>query len=292
MKKIFGGLNITWIKLVIFAILAGLYTGAMTLIPATLDTSFRDISIHFDCWVLFGIILIVNAKSPLDSALKTFVFFLISQPLVYLVQVPFNDAGFGLFRFYKYWFIWTLLTFPMAFVGYFMKKDNWWGLAILAPMLAFVGYHYLNYFGEAKTFFPQHLLSAVFCAATMIIYPLFIFKDKKIRLAGLAISLLILLAATTYGVIDQRSHAYETDVLISGGDSAAGIEFDDTYTVSLADASYGTAEIRYEDAIESYMVHTVFKRTGDTEITLTAPTGESYTYELHVERSSYDIKLK
>ena len=60
----------------------------MALIPITADTSFRDIAIKFECWILFGIIIICNSKNPKDSALKCFVFFLISQPLVYLIQVP------------------------------------------------------------------------------------------------------------------------------------------------------------------------------------------------------------
>ncbi len=41
-----------------------------------------------------------------------FFFFLISQPLIYLLQVPFSSMGFELFIYYKYWFIWTLLTIP------------------------------------------------------------------------------------------------------------------------------------------------------------------------------------
>ena len=179
MKKLFGGLKITWPKLILFAVICGVYTGAMAAIPATADTSFRDISISFEWWILFAILIIVNAESALDSALKVFVFFLISQPLVYLVQVPFYIDGFGIFRYYPTWFRWTLLTIPMAFVGWYMKKDKWWGLLILAPMLAFLGYHYSGFLREAVSFFPNHLLSAIFCAVTLILYPLGIFRDKK-----------------------------------------------------------------------------------------------------------------
>ena len=82
MKKLFGQLNLTWPKLVIFAVIAGVWTGAMAALPFTKDTSFADISISFEWWVLFGILIIVNSQSPVDSALKCFVFFLISQPLV------------------------------------------------------------------------------------------------------------------------------------------------------------------------------------------------------------------
>lgn len=289
MRKLFGGINLTWKKLILFAILCGIYTGVMTLIPAAKDTSFRDISISFEWWILFAIIIIVNSKTPLDSALKVFVFFLISQPLVYLVQVPFSPDGFGLFRYYPAWFQWTLLTFPMAFVGHYMKKDKWWGLLILAPMLVFLGYHYLNFFGEAVHFFPNHLLSAVFCAATLIIYPLFIFKDKRIRIAGLILSILILAAATVYGFLDNRSHTYNTSLLSSGGETC-GIEYDDSYKVYLEDSSFGDVRIGYEENIECYLIYASFTKTGDTVLVLEAPTGEKYYYDLSIERDSYNVQ--
>lgn len=289
MKKLFGGINMTWKKVILFAILCGIYTGVMALIPATKDTSFRDISISFEWWILFAILIIVNSKTPLDSALKVFVFFLISQPLVYLVQVPFSPDGFGLFRYYPAWFEWTLLTFPMAFVGHYMKRDKWWGLLILAPMLLFLGFHYLGFFGEAVHFFPNHLLSALFCAVTLIVYPLFIFRDKRIRIAGLILSILILIAASVYGVLDQRSHTYDTSLLSSGGEICA-VDYDDSYKVYLEDPSFGDVHIGYEENIESYLVYASFKKTGDTVLVLEAPTGEKYYYDLSVERDSYTVR--
>ena len=289
MKKLFGGINMTWKRVILFAILCGVYTGVMALIPATKDTSFRDISISFEWWILFAILIIVNSKTPLDSALKVFVFFLISQPLVYLVQVPFSPDGFGLFRYYPAWFEWTLLTFPMAFVGHYMKRDKWWGLLILAPMLLFLGFHYLGFFGEAVHFFPNHLLSALFCAVTLIVYPLCIFRDKRIRIAGLILSILILIAASVYGVLDQRSHTYDTSLLSSGGEICA-VDYDDSYKVYLEDPSFGDVHIGYEENIESYLVYASFKKTGDTVLVLEAPTGEKYYYDLSVERDSYTVR--
>ena len=289
MKKLFGQLNITWWKVILFAVIAGVYTGVMAAIPAARDTSFQDISISFEWWILFAIILIVNSKSPLDSALKTFVFFLISQPLVYLVQVPFNDLGFGLFRYYPPWFIWTLATFPMAFVGYYMRKEKWWSLAILVPMLFLLGYHYVGFIGEAVYFFPNHLLSAIFCAATMIIYPLCIFHNKKLRMAGAIISAVILLAATVLGVMDKSVHTYNTQLLVSGGETT-GVEYDDSYTVYLEDERYGEVHIEYMDSIESYMVVAAFEKTGKTRLILESPDGEKYVYNLTVGRDTYTVE--
>lgn len=286
-KKLFGGLNITWLKLVILAVAAGIYTGVMALLPITKDTSFADISISFECWVLFGILIIVNSKTPLESALKCFVFFLISQPLVYLVQVPFSDRGWGLFVYYPTWFVWTLLTVPMGFVGYYMRKEKWWSLLILCPMLLFVGYHYSGFLREAISFFPNHLLSAIFCAVTMIIYPLFIFNNKTLRIIGLVFSLVVIVAATVLVMLSGKS-VYKTTVLANGGN--LNVEFDETYTVSLEDETYGKVCIVYEDNIDSYMVNAEFRKTGRTRLILKSPDGNVRTFSLDIGRDTYNIE--
>jgi hypothetical protein len=290
MKKLFGGLNITWPKLILFAVICGVYTGVVAAIPALRDSSFQDISITFEWWILFALIIIVNSKSALDSACKVIVFFLISQPLVYLVQVPFNEQGFGLFRYYPAWFRWTLLTFPMAFVGWYMKKDKWWGLLILAPMLVFLGYHYYGFLGEAASFFPNHLLSAIFCAATLILYPLAIFQNKKLRIAGLAVSLVILAGMSFFSLREERSF-YDTHLLPSDSE-ICGVEYDESWSASLADESYGEVEIEYMESIECSIVHAKFARTGHTQLILTSPEGEQYVYELEIQRSSYHVERK
>ena len=165
MKKIFGGIDLTWKKLIVFAIITGVYTALMALIPITKDTSFRDIAIQFEWWILFGVIIISNSKSPLDSALKCFIFFLISQPLVFLIQVPFSYLGWNIFVYYKHWFLWTLLCFPMGFIGYYIKKNNIFSVIILLPMLVFLAYIGLGYLSSTIYSFPHHLLSFIACFA-------------------------------------------------------------------------------------------------------------------------------
>ena len=44
-KKLFGGIDLTWKKLIIFAIIAGVYTAVMAILPITSDTSFEDITV-------------------------------------------------------------------------------------------------------------------------------------------------------------------------------------------------------------------------------------------------------
>ncbi len=46
MKKIFGGFNLTWKKLIIFAICSGVYTVVMAMLPAVQNTSSDEC--HFD----------------------------------------------------------------------------------------------------------------------------------------------------------------------------------------------------------------------------------------------------
>ena len=65
----------------------------------------------------------MNSKSAKESALKCFIFFLISQPLIYLFQDI--VTGKHLFiTYYRYWFMWTIACVPMGYIGYYMKKDK------------------------------------------------------------------------------------------------------------------------------------------------------------------------
>ena len=141
MKKIFGGINLTWPKLIVMAIIMGIYTAVMAMLGIARDTSFSDLTVTFEVWILFGIFIIMNSKSAKDSALKCFIFFLISQPLVYLVQDVINHSKLFL-TYYRFWVPWTIACLPMGFIGYYMKKDKWWGILILGPMLLFLGMEY------------------------------------------------------------------------------------------------------------------------------------------------------
>ena len=284
-KKLFGGINLTWKKLILFAVMAGVYTAIMAILPITRNTSFEDITVYFEVWILFGIIIIMNSNSPKDSALKCFVFFLISQPLVYLLQVPFSALGWGIFGFYRYWFIWTLLTIPMGYIGYYMKLDKWWGLLILTPILLLLGYHYANYLGRVIFFFPRHLLSALFCFASILLYPQVIFNDKKVKSIGLVISILILLLSSGYTLLNR--YTYNTTLLVNNGE--AGAVFDDTFKTYLEDDRFGTVEIVYSEPLEDYMVNARLTRGGKTRLILEDSSGKKQIYDLDISYSTFDI---
>ena len=285
LRKVFGGLNLTWPRLIVFAVIAGVYTGVMALLPAAKDTSFADISISFEWWVLFGILIIMNSRTPLESALHCFVFFLISQPLVFLVQAPFT--GWDIFRYYKPWFYWTLLTFPMGFVGWYMKKGAWWSLLILATMLVFVGFHYEGFLSQTITAFPAHLLSAIFCAVTVLIYPAALFENRTIRRVGLILAVGILAVTTVLAILDKHEF-YNTTLMFSDNDY--GAEFDDTCRAELEDESIGTLKIVFDEQFKEYRLDAEFKKPGHTKLILTALDGKTYVFDLTVQHSTYHME--
>lgn len=288
MKKMFGGVNLTWPKVIIMAIAAGLYAGLMAMLPITRDTSFRDIAISFEVWILFGIFIIMNSKSKLDSGLKCLVFFLISQPIIYLLQDVIEHTH--LFQtYYKFWFIITLLCFPMGFIGHLMKKDKWYGLLILSPMLIMLGFHFHGFLSETISFFPHHLLSALLCVVTLIIYPLYIFDNKKIKIVGVVLSSIIIVVFTVLTLTAGKS-TYNTTVLTNGG--KLGAVFDDTYKAEFKDPSYGKLYIVYEKSIDDYMLNAEFSKIGETEFTLISPTGEKQEFKISVKRDTYHVEKK
>lgn len=285
MKKIFGGINLTWPKVIIMAIVAGVYTAVMAMVPIVSDTSFSDLTVTFEVWILFGIFIIMNSKSAKDSALKCFIFFLISQPLVYLVQDVINHSNLFL-TYYRFWIIWTVATIPMGFIGYYMKKDKWWGLLILVPMLLLTGEECAGYLSKTMFSFPRHLLTTIFCISALIIYPLAIFKNKKVKTVGVVISGILISLIVVVCIINPP--VYST-ILFWNGEK---YKFDDSYKVYLSDKKYGDLKIECEEETNDCMVHADFKKAGKTELILESPDCKKTIFDISIRRNTYTIKEK
>lgn len=286
LKKLFGSIELNWKKIIISAIIAGVYTALMCIIPQVKYTSLNTISVSFEVWIFIGIIIIMNAKSNIDSALKCFVFFLISQPLVYLLQVPFNSQGWDLFWYYKSWFIWTILCLPMGYIGYYIKKDKWWSYLILLPMIFLTALSYKTYLTYFTFYHPKYILISLFCAATMIMYPIILFNNKKIKLIGTLISSLTVISITILVILNPYKYSTE---LLSEIDNK---EITNEYQVFLKDKKYGDVYIEYIKEIKSYMVHADFKKNGKTELIVKTPEGKIKKYALTIEMDTYKIKEK
>lgn len=283
MKKIFGNINLTWPKVIIMGIIIGIYTAIVAMLPITKDTSFSDLTATFEVWVFFGIFIIMNSKSAKDAASKCFIFFLISQPLVYLIQDIINHSQLFM-TYYKYWFMWTIATIPMGYIGYYMKKDKWWGLLILTPMLLLVGEEYAGYLSKTIFSFPRHLLTTIFCISTLIIYPLAIFKNKIAKTGGEIISGVVIVLISILCIV--KPPIYSTDILVNG----EKYKFNDTYKVYLINKKYGKLSIKYESSIEEWMVHADFKKAGKTKFILESPEGKKRTFDITIKRTTYKIK--
>ena len=285
MKKLFGGINLTWTKLIILAILSGIYTAVVSMVPGLLYTSFHTIAVTFEVWIFFGIFIIMNSKSNKDSALKCFVFFLISQPLVYLIQDVIT--GSNLFRTYYFnWFIWTILCIPMGYIGYYMKKDKWWGYIILLPMILMDAEMYSAYLSDFMFSYPKYILITIFCGATLIIYPLYIFNNKKIKTVGVTISTLLIIVFTIYNIVNPP--IYKTQIMASNEEH----QLDDTYKAYLTDSKYGDIEIIYDSNLEEYMLEASFKKEGKTNLIIESPNKEKQEFTIDIKRDTYDINKK
>ena len=269
----------TWPKLIIFAVATAVYTALINQVPFLEGTSFRDIAISFEWWVFFAMIIMLNAKSPLDSALKTFVFFLISQPLIYLIEVPFQ--GWQIMQYYRNWVLWTIFTFPMAFAGYYLKKGNWLSLLILTPAILFLGNHCFEFLKSAIYLFPHHLLSALFCLATIIIYVLVIFEHKKEKIVAFSISAVTAIAVI---VLVLTSPINYTATLKCSDEE---FPFDDTYSVYMESPKMGTVSIEKRD--DYYTIDGDFSKPGKTILTIEDSKGNKKNFDLIVGLNTYTL---
>ena len=149
-------------------------------------------------------------------------------------------------------------------------------------MIALSGESYLGYFSEFQFSMPRYVLIVLFCAAGMILYPVFIFENKKIRIVGAVIGAVCVVVLSALCLLNPP--VYSTDIMGNNEEHP----FDDSYTVSLADTACGDVSIRYDEGMEDYFLHAEFRRSGDTVLTMTSPTGEKTEYDLHIERDKYE----
>lgn len=267
--KLYGGLPMTWPAVILYAVATAVLTALFLIVPLFSGTSFARVGETLEAWIFFAVIIMANCKSPLESALKTFVFFLISQPLIYLLQVPFSWMGWGLFGYYRYWFILTLATFPAAFVGWYITKKNWLSVAIFAPVLCFLAATGFSTFRETTVDFPKYLLTTLFCFAQILLYILVFFPALSQKVVGLV------LTAATVVIFALRTPQVALSVVESLPDTPA---LSQAATVSLEDAALADVKLTIpEDATVYITAH----KYGATTMTVTD--GEkAYRYSLEV----------
>lgn len=197
-KKTFYDQNLTWFKVIVFSVICGVITGIIPLIKIFDNTSIHNIAECYEMWVFLALFIILNSKKPLEAGFKTFVFFLISQPLCYLVQVPFYRDGFGIFMYYSFWAKLTLLTFPGAIIAWYSKKENLLSLLIFSVALCLLNLELFRHFSTLITSFPYQLLAVLFILFEIIIFINIIFNNKKKRIVLYVISLIFFICSFFY----------------------------------------------------------------------------------------------
>lgn len=207
LKKLFGGLSMSWPAVIVFAVIAGLYTGIMAMLPgAGQECSFHDIAVSFECWVVFAFIIACNCEKSWECALKTFVFFLISQPLVYLLQVAvgYLNTELALSYYLNIWGPATILTLPGGFIAFYIKKQNVLGAVILGLGCVIQGVMGASYVARMLQTPPFHLLTIILCFGSILVFAFCIQEQRKNRIITLGIALVVVVGFIAFCIATGR----------------------------------------------------------------------------------------
>lgn len=268
-NKLYGGIPMSWPVVILSAVGVALLTAVFLVAPVFQNTSFERMGVYLEAWIFFAMIIMANCKKPLESACKTFVFFLISQPLSYLLQVPFSWQGWGLFRYYGYWFVLTVLTFPAAFIGWYITKKNWLSLLILAPVLVYLGITAYQSGLHCIHHFPYLLITLLFCLLQIVLYGIAFLPGVK-KLIGFAVAVLaaVALALTSRTLEVNAANFLPGDPILT--ESAAIVMQEDPNLV-----------VTIERTGQDSMVRVQAKRYGDADFTI-ADGDREYRYTVSV----------
>ena len=167
-------LPMTWRNTLILALIAGAYTGLIAQAKFLADTSISDIAVTYEWWVFFAMIIIVNQKRWWEAGLKTILFFLVSQTVVFLVEFPIVGEFY-----FAYWYRWmeiALLTLPGGIFAWLSTKRHFAAdivLSIPVALLCITGVMHTIVFLRKP---PFHILSFIFCFLQAIFW---IFSIKE-----------------------------------------------------------------------------------------------------------------
>lgn len=260
-KKMFGGIEMTWKLLLVYSVLNGVIVGLLNCVPFLEGTSLVAPAVSYEYWFVAALFVITNCKSAKETMLKTFIFFLISQPLIYLVEVPFKPLGWELFRYYKIWFLPTIMTIPGSWIAYQVRRDNVLSSLILSVATGFLFFTGIGSVKGCIASFPKGLLTISFCIAFAIILIQTLLNKKSTRIIAYICSLLLAAALAFYAFTIQSERT-------------AGTSLDSDHQWELVQADEDvTVEVR-----DGFMTVTG-KKNGSYQIVLQNEEGERMIYE-------------
>lgn len=294
MKKIFGNIKITYKFILLFSVIVGIIVGIVNRIPILNNTSFQDIAIILDMWIILAIFIIINCKSVKEAMIKCFLFFLISQPLIYftevIIDVLFYNKSFAnhlILYFKNYylgagWFTWTLLTIPGTYIAYQIKRDN-----ILSSIILSIATGYLassGITGLIKIITDgsiNHLLNSLICLIMSFSLIFIILSRKKERIISIIITIIcIILAAFNYFNSMTKPISMNID-----------ISFDDNIIIKelkVQNKKVATAYINSDNSI------TVLSGTdiGKTKLVVEDSNGNKYVYIVNSTSKDFTVDIE
>lgn len=258
MKKLLKP-DMSWVMVMIIAVVSAVVTAFLNCIPALASTSFTAPAETLELWVVLAVYIIMNCKSRKDAVLKTFVFFLVSQLLIYLFEVPFKAEGWGIFRYYPFWGVITVLTIPGAAIAYRVKKGD-----VISALILSVANFLLILNGLARIDylvceFPRHLISLVFCLVFPFVFIFSFLKEKRSRIVAVVTAVIMVLVCTAVFVffpphsssnypLDEENCKVTSvskkgiDVMVEGDDLLIESHHNGDYSVTVETAG---GELRY-----------------------------------------------
>ena len=280
----------SWGFIVLFALVVGIVVGVLDCIPALADTSFTDPALTFDVWIPLAIFVVLGSKNTWDAALKCFVFFLVSQPVIYLVEIAASVLSGGELAemFHQYfvvyyigagWLWWTLLTLPGGAIAYQVKRDNVPAAVILAVAtggLVGLGMNYV--FETLPSSFPRHLLSTIFCFVMAFALCFMVLKKKKIRLLAVAITAVATITVTAMFLFFSGKPVDSMTTYDVGPKTAVSCEVKDT--------AIAEAELDSDNAL---VIHTA-EAIGNTVITVTYDDGTTADFLVTVDSHALNVE--
>ncbi len=207
LHKLYGQMRMSWKNVILFALLSGIYAGVMMVIPALKNTSFQDIGIAYEWWVIFAVIVVVNCRKNWEAMLKCFVFFLLSQPTIYGVEVllkhiTMSDAIY----YYRLWLMPTILTIPGGLIAFYCKKQNAFGAVILGLGNTIQLVMGIAYAVQCAGDFPHHILSCLVSILSIFVMSFAIQQEKKNRLISLLLPLALTGVLAVLAALTGRLH--------------------------------------------------------------------------------------
>ena len=266
-KKLYFDINFSWPKVIIYAVILGVTCGLIMMCHALDNTSLHRFGETPEAWLFFGLFICTNSKKPWESALKLFVFFLISQPLVYLTMWP-EYQRFP-WEYYIYWLYWTVACLPMGFLAWYIKKGNALSVVIVIAACIVELLFGLSFLRNTIQSFPRDLFAMLFCFVQVPLYIWVFLPQKNQRLITAAASAVVAVILAVF-------------VVFTGPDSTLGMGYNnaDQCTFTIADESI--VEVT-EVTDSSITLHA--KAYGSTTLTITDASGQTTEHPVTVEQN-------